>query len=144
VKRHAVALALLLLAGCGDGVPGGGPAPGPGPGQRACTEIGCDDSVAVELDRVPRGARVTLCVDGRCQPPQDVAPQLYTVTAPLRRGAGDRVRVTVTVRRGGRTLARAAKTFAVRKDRPNGPGCPPVCRFVNASFDVPSRTLQEI
>jgi hypothetical protein len=142
VKRLAAALALLLLAGCGDEVPEGGPAPGPGPTDRACTEIGCVDSVAVDLDRVPRGARVTLCVDGRCQPAQ--APQLYTVSAPLERGSGERVRVTVTVRRGGRTLARAAKTFAVRKDRPNGPGCPPVCRFVNASFDVPSRTLQEI
>jgi hypothetical protein len=143
VKRLAVTLALLALAGCGDEVPAGGPAPGPGPGQRACTEIGCNDSVSVDLDRLPRGARVTLCVDGRCQPAQDVSPQLYTAMAPLARGSGNRVRVTLTVRRGGRTLARVAKTFAVRKDRPNGPGCPPVCRFVNASFDVPSRTLQE-
>ena len=140
MKRLAVALALLPLAGCGE-VPGGGPAPSPVP--QACTEIGCLDSVAVDLDRVPRGARVTLCVDGRCQPAQESSPQLDTVSAPLGRGSGDRVRVTGTVRRGGRTLARAAKTFAVRKDRPNGPGCPPVCRFVNARFDVSSRTLQE-
>ena len=143
MKRLAVAVALLALAGCGDEVPGGGPAPGPGPGQRACTEIGCNDSVAVDLDRVPRGARVTLCVDGRCRPAQEPSPQLYTVMAPLERGSGARVRVTVTMRRGGRTLARVAKTFAVRKDRPNGPGCPPVCRFVSAEFDAPSRTLRE-
>ena len=137
--RFAIALALLALSGCGDGA--GGPAPEPT--GRTCTEIGCVDSVDVQVKRMPRGGRVRLCVDGRCQPAQPGSPDLHSVAAPIERGSGDRVRVTVTVRRGGRTLARVAKTFAVRKDRPNGPGCPPVCRFVNASFDVPSRTLQE-
>jgi hypothetical protein len=143
MRRSAIALVLLALSGCGGD--GDGDAAEPAPTARACTEIGCVDSVDVQLKRVPRGARVRLCVDGSCQPAKRAgSPRLYSVNAPLERGSGDRVRVTVTVRTAGRTIARVAARFTVRTARPNGPGCPPVCRFVNASFDVPSRTLQEV
>jgi hypothetical protein len=142
MRRLGIALALLALSACGDD-DDGGTAATPTPTARACTEIGCLDGVSVDVNRVPRGARVTLCIDGRCQPAQVAAPILYTVSGPLERSSGDAARISITVRRDGRTIARTAKRFEVRTERPNGPGCPPLCRFVNARFDFPSRTLEE-
>lgn len=135
MRRLVIAVALLALAGCGQDDEGGAAEPP----ARACTEIGCFDSARVVLDGAPAGARVTLCVDGRCERARS---GLGEVGARLARDGGDVVRVTVTVRKGGRTIARASERLPVRTERPNGPGCPPVCRFVTARFDVPSGTLE--
>ena len=138
MRRAIIALAVLATAGCGGDESGAEPAPTP----RACTEIGCSDGVYVELSRVPRDARVTLCVNGRCRRARAAGPGRWQVDAPLGPAPGDAVSVAVTVRRGGRTIARAAERLAVRTVQPNGPGCPPVCRMVTARFDVPAATLE--
>jgi hypothetical protein len=143
MRRLGIALALLALSGCGDDDGTAREPSPPVPTAQPCTEIGCLDSVEVDVNRAPRGARVTLCIDGRCQPAQTASPVIYSVRGPLERSSGDAVRVSITVRKGGRTIARETKRFAVQTDRPNGPNCPPVCRFVHASFDLPSRTLRQ-
>jgi len=140
MRRLGIALALLALGGCGDEEPEATPTVEPP--VRACTEIGCSDGVYVQLSDVPRDAEVTLCVDGRCRPARAGAPGLGQVDAPLGRAAGETVRVAITVRRGGRTIARASERLEVRTERPNGPGCPPMCRMATARFDMAAESLQ--
>ena len=140
MRKLGIAVALLALAGCGDEEPAATPTVEPP--VRACTEIGCSDGVYVELHDVPRDAEVTLCVDDRCRPARAGAPGLGQVDAPLGSAAGDAVRVAITVRRDGRTIARGAERLEVRTEQPNGPGCPPVCRMVTARFDMAAESLQ--
>jgi hypothetical protein len=61
---------------------------------------------------------------------------------PLPRTTGDTARVSVTIRKGGRTVARVSERLEVATVRPNEPNCPPVCRFIDARLDVRHRLLQ--
>jgi hypothetical protein len=133
--------AALALAGCG----GDDDADGTGaPPQAACTEIGCaPDGVEVEVAGIPAGeVEIALCVEKRkCVRRRRGEPlPLVGGSIPQR---GDRVRVTMIVRKDGREIARATRRLPVRISRPNGPDCPPPCRYVRARFDVPSSTLEE-
>jgi hypothetical protein len=140
-----LAAALLALAGCGDDgadAPRATATPTPPADGLACTEIGCNDIAQVEFVRAPRGrVQVRMCVEGRCQTSvsRGRAPEALGIPLPV--STGDRVRVTVTMRRNGRTVARVDERIPVRTVRPNGPDCPPVCRIANARLDVATGTL---
>ena len=144
-----LAAALLALAGCGGD--GGGDAPratatatAPADGL-ACTEIGCSNVAQVEFARAPRGrVEIRMCVEGRCQTSVSRGRAPVALGIPLPESPGDRVRVTLTMRRNGRTVARADEQIPVRTVRPNGPDCPPVCRMANARFDAALGTLEPV
>ena len=149
MRRHAITLALFALAGCGDD--GGGDAPRatatatPPAGGLACTEIGCSNVAQVEFEGAPRGrVEVRMCVEDRCQTSVSRGQPPVALGIPLPESVGDSVRVTVTMRRNGRTVARVDEQIPVRTTRPNGPDCPPVCRQASARFDVGTETLVPI
>lgn len=136
MRRLAIALALLALAGCGDDGAADEPTP------RACTEIGCNDLAEVRFEELPRGRLwIRLCADGRCELIRGDGRGLVQASVRLAQGSGDTVRVSVTIRRRGRTLLRVAERLPVTTSRPNGPGCPPVCRSVRAQLDFEARAL---
>ena len=85
-----------------------------------------------------------MCVEGRCQTSVSRGRAPVALGIPLSESPGDRVRVTLTMRRNGRTVARADEQIPVRTVRPNGPDCPPVCRIANARFDVALGTLEPV
>jgi hypothetical protein len=146
MPRGVLAVALFVLAaGCGSDGAGSEPSPTASPpAARACTEIGCGpEGAEVSLNRVPRGADVTLCVARRCVTEEDIGPGAQDIGEFLPR-AGDSVRVSVTVRQRGRVIRRAVERLQVRTDRPNGPDCPPVCGFIHARFDLPSGVLEAV
>lgn len=104
------------------------PAPGP---IVTCTQIGCSDGLAVEIDGFSEEVRIELAADGEtrtltCQPPgpcshfvPDFMPEQVTMTAVL----------------AGREEERAF-TPEYRDERPNGPDCPPVCRQAKVRWDL--------
>ena len=135
MRARLTIVALLALAGCG-----GDDADTSSPPQRGCTEIGCaPEGVEVDVQGLPAGnVEVALCVeDRRCV----TGGTPITGVLPKR---GDRVRVTMIVREDGREVARVTQRLPVRVSRPNGPDCPPPCRYVRARFDVPSGALEEV
>ena len=149
MRRLAITLALLALAGCGDDEGGDAPrattTPTPPGDGLACTEIGCNDIAQVEFAEAPSGrVEVRMCVEDRCQTSVSRGQPPVALGIPLPASEDDSVRVSVTVRRNGRTLARAAERIPVTTTRPNGPDCPPVCRIANARLDVASGTLAPV
>jgi hypothetical protein len=144
MRRLATTLALLALAGCGGDDGGDAPratATPPGDGL-ACTEIGCNDIAQVEFAEAPSGRVVVrMCVEDRCQRSVSRGQPPVALGIPLPQSTGESVRVSVTVRRNGRTVARAAEQIPMTTTRPNGPDCPPVCRVANARLDVALGTL---
>jgi hypothetical protein len=140
-------LPVLLLSGC-DLLP-----------PLACTDIGCTDSLFVEL--VPAtgeiepgvytatlaGDTTETCTftvgsaDGceRCVVESDC--DVYGVSG----SDGDRLTwtagvvegaVVITVERDGEVLLDDSFTPAYTESEPNGPGCPPTCTQGNASFAI--------
>jgi hypothetical protein len=149
MRTLATTLALLALAGCGDDgggdVPRATVTPTPPADGLACTEIGCNDIAQVEFARAPRGrVEVRMCVEDQCQTSVSRGRPPVALGIPLPESPADRVRVTVTMRRNGRTVARAEEQIPVRTTRPNGPDCPPVCRVANARLDVALGTLEPV
>jgi hypothetical protein len=147
VRRPAITLALLALAGCGDDgeAPRATATATPPSGGLACTEIGCSNVAQVEFEGAPRGrVEVRMCVEERCQTSVSRGQPPVALGIPLPQSVGDSVRVTVTMRRNGRTVARVDEQIPVRTTRPNGPDCPPVCRQANARLDVATKTLVPI
>jgi len=143
VRGRLGILAVLTLAGCRDG--DSAQAPTATPAQRACTEIGCaPEGVELDFQRIPSGnVEVVLCVEDRkCVHEEGHGAPLQLVGDFLPKGI-DRVRVAVTVRKDGRELVRLTRRFPVRISRPNGPDCPPPCRYVRLRLDVPTRTLED-
>jgi hypothetical protein len=134
MRARLAIVAVLLLAGCGGA---------DAPLQRACTEIGCGlDAVEVETHGIPSGnVEIALCVENRKCVRRQRGEPLLRLGAPIPK-RGERVRVTMIVSRDGRELARATRRLPVRISRPNGPDCPPPCRYVRARFDVPTSTLE--
>lgn len=91
----------------------------------SCTEIGCVDGVSVTVDQ-PGERPLEACVGAVCT---SGGEHLHVVGVPL----GERVEVVVRVV-GGAEVARAV--VPVEKTRPNGRGCPPVCRTARARLTV--------
>lgn len=143
MRRLGIVLAALVLTGCGDEGAADEPPPRETPpATRACTEIGCNDLAEVRFVRMPRGRLwIRLCADQRCELIRSDGRGLVRTGVPLAGGTGDTVRVSVTVRRRGRTLLRVAERLPVVTSQPNGPDCPPVCRSVAARFDFAARAL---
>ena len=114
MRWHRLAL-LLALAGCA--------------GERGCPDLaGCVSQLTV---RLPAGtASASACVEGVCT--SSVSDGALRV--PLsRRAEGDTAVVTVTLP-GQATPYEGEVTL--RRSRPNGPNCPPVCVTGTGEVDV--------
>ena len=119
-RRALLAIGTLLLMGCQQ--------PGDGGEQRACTLMGCSSGLQVEIRSPPEGAfrleaeapgssgrYVVPCADGAsCR---NVLLQDFTPS---------QVRIRI-VSDDGEAAWLAEPVY--RDHRPNGPGCPPVCRI---------------
>src|SRR5688572_10447594 len=125
---------LLLLAA----LPGCGEAPA-----AACTEIGClPASAQVLISGLPDAqGSVKLCAADRCRTVRGPRRQLTRVVVDLPETTDERVRVRIVVRSGGRVVAHDAALFTVETLRPNGPDCPPVCRFARGRLDIDTGRL---
>jgi hypothetical protein len=133
--RLAVLVALLAVAGCGDA----------GEGEAAdCTEIGClPTSAQVQLSGLPpTPAVVELCADDKCTTVRGTRSRLSRVAVALPESAGDRVRIRVRIRSRGKVMAEDEASIPVDSIRPNGPDCPPVCRFVRGRMDLATSRLE--
>jgi hypothetical protein len=128
-------LALGGLA-CGDDESAGagsngGDGGGGGPPVRACTEIGCASGLYLDVRAVrrelPEAERLRVCLAAKCRGFDLDRTDLVAMGL---RGLGERQRVAVrmvVLDAAGEPLARRRTTAPVRRSRPNGPGCPPVC-----------------
>ncbi len=137
--RLGTALLLAAVAGCGDDDGAGSAVP-----DHPCTEIGCGPpSAIVELSGMrAEPVAVTICAGQRCATVRSRGDQLTEATVGLPENAGDNVRVRVTVRSGRRVLTKQAAVVPVKFSRPNGPDCPPVCKFARARLDVATGALE--
>lgn len=102
-----------------------------GPPPRACTLIACAAGVRVRLGGLPAAARsARVCVAGRCGPVKPIE-RSRPLTARLprsQRTAGRVVQISIRLIDGqGQTVSRVSRRATVRRTRPNGPDCPPVC-----------------
>ena len=127
--RLALVFGLAGLGGCGALAPG------------ACTLIGCQDGLMVQLATVPSGDfRVELRATSPTSQPVYVfvcgsnTSCQHGVFFP---GYGeDQAFVTVVTSAGARTTEVTGIRY--RLTRPNGPNCPPECRQATVAADVPS------
>ena len=133
--RLAVLVALLAVAGCGDA--GGGEG-------SDCTEIGClPASAQIQLSGLPATpAVVEFCADDECTTVRGTRSRLSRVAVGLSRSAGDRVRVRVRIRSRGKVIAEDEASMPVDSIRPNGPDCPPICRFVRSRMDLATNRVE--
>ncbi len=107
------------------------------PEPRACTMIGCESGVAVDLSAVPSGA-----YSAEPPPLPDGAPTLKQCTTAAACGrslffegvATDSVAIRLTTSEGTRTLRARAEYVT---SRPNGPQCDPTCRQARVAVAVP-------
>ena len=131
-QRVAVLLAVGAVAGCGGDEPA------------ACTEIGCLPATAqVQLSGLPSTpAVVELCADDECRTVRGTRSRLGRITVALPESAGDRVRVRVSIRTRGRVVAEDEAFIPVEMMRPNGPDCPPVCRYARSRMDLAAGRLE--
>ena len=128
----AIAASLALL---------GATSAGADDGREACTLIGCDSAVTAGFAQTPADAfGAQICVDGRCgkthrlvrEAGADVLTQRLTN---CQRQAGRRVKVIARVFDQQRGLIASDNARAtVRRLRPNGPRCPPVCFMASLRF----------
>jgi hypothetical protein len=132
-------LSLLLCAACAKPESDAGPGAATGeaqPGARACTMIGCENGVTVQLASVPA---VPFSVE---LTPTGGAPTIKECTAATACGSelffagvsADSVTVKVTSP-AGESVTRAKAEYAVT--RPNGPQCDPECRQARVTATVP-------
>jgi hypothetical protein len=138
--------AAAALIGCGGDEDSAARPPAAGPPRVACTEIGCDSGVFLDVSpvrrRLPDAERLKLCLRRKCR------------TYPLRRvdlvnlsvrglREGQRVSVRMVVfGRDGEVLRRSAVRAPVRKVQPNGPQCPPTCFQVGVRLDRKTLRLE--
>jgi hypothetical protein len=130
-----VALVAVAVAGCGDG----------GAGEGAdCTQIGClPASAQVQLSGLPsKSSVVELCAGDECRTVRGTRSRLGRVSVALPRSVGDRVEVRVLIRSRGRVLAEDTALIPVESTRPNGPDCPPVCRYARSRMDLETKRLE--
>ena len=134
-SRLAVLLALVALAGCGDEA-----------GSSDCTEIGCQPATAqVQLSGLPSTpAVVEVCANEECRTVRGSRRELARVAVGLPRSAGERVEIRVLIRTRGRVIAEDAALVPVESMRPNGPDCPPVCRYARSRMDLETSELEHV
>lgn len=122
--RVALFLA-VLLAGCAPAAP----AP------RACTKIGCESGLAVEVEGTPQGSyRVEVRAAGEtprvreCPSPPECSQIFFADFLPAE--------VTVEVIAGAERSSRTVRP-QIEVVEPNGPGCPPTCRQARVTVPWP-------
>ena len=122
----ATVLAALALAGCAS---------------QACTTIGCQSSVSVDVSAVQglgssQAGRVKVCVDGNVNCVLVLAPKGQSVveavfpsgTMPSPSTAMDKpVSISVAVMNPGQTLVDGSVDATFTRLAPNGESCGPVC-----------------
>lgn len=147
VAPAALGAGLLLVAGgCGSQTAeGGGDRTGQDRGVRACTKIGCVSGTTVHLrglrPEASEASRVRICAGGRCR--TVALPAARATLGPASVRGRDRVRVRIVVmNRRGDAIARDSLRVRVRRRRPNGPGCPPVCRQADVRLDPDTLRLR--
>lgn len=107
------------------------------PDARACTMIGCESGVAVDLSAMPEGA---FSVELTPLPGDDATVKQCTTAAACGRSlffagvSADSVSVKVTTSAGTRTV-RTRATYTT--SQPNGPQCDPTCRQARVAVSVP-------
>ena len=129
-------MGLLCAAGCGGdtaGAPSGD-----------CTEIGCLPAYAqVQVSGLPEGPfRVRVCAEQRCHAVRGSRRQVNRVVVELPESVATSTRVEIEVRSRGRVIAKDGAEIPVESHRPNGPDCPPECRFARARLDLDTGRLE--
>lgn len=132
-------LAIGLVFAVGPTMPAGGEeAELPG-AIRECTLVGCESGVFARVGRIrrqlPKARSIELCSLGKCR-----SFRVRTDLASLRlrdvRGKR-RVRVKLVVRnRSGKRIHSDRIRVRLRRVRPNGPDCPPVCFSCMLALDA--------
>jgi hypothetical protein len=147
----ALVAVVLLVPGCGGGSgdsrssqgPGSPAAPGGG-GQVACTEIGCDSGLFLDLSpiaaKLPEVKHVKVCLEDRCQTFSPNEPLAMIIDRGLT--AEQSVTVTLTATdAAGHVVLRESKSVRTVRAQPNGHDCPPVCFQVPLELDPRSLHL---
>jgi hypothetical protein len=134
--RIGAALGLLCAAGCSDD-PGGSR-------QGSCTEIGCLPAYAqVQVSGLPEGPfRVRVCAEQRCNTVRGSRRQVNRVVVELPESVAESTSVEIEVRNRGRVIATDSAEIPVESHRPNGPNCPPECRFARGRLDLDTGRLE--
>jgi hypothetical protein len=139
------AFAAALVA-CGDDEDSSARTPTANPPPVACTEIGCDSGVFLDVSpvrkRLPEARRLKLCLRDKCRT-YSLARVGFVSLSVRGLRAGQRVSVRLVVfGERGEVLRRSAVRAPVRKVQPNGPNCPPTCFQVGVRLDRKSLRLE--
>lgn len=105
------------------------------PEPRVCTQIGCNSGLIVELPDVPSPYTVSVRVPGQDRPARvaECGPDRpCTGSEFFADYTPDVVEIQVTAAGDSRTEVFRPEYESVR---PNGPGCPPVCRQATVVFN---------
>lgn len=142
VALALIALAAAIVALAVDGGSDRDPAEPP-PG-RACTLIACSSGLTVHLSQPPaRVSSARVCVEGACGQPRPLGlGAIVTARLPdASRRAGARVSFVIELLDDeGRLVERLAGRATVRRSRPNGPDCPPICFQAETTLRAASRS----
>lgn len=107
------------------------------PVQRACTMIGCDSGVTVQLaslPAVPFSVELTAFPGGQSTLKQCTAEGACSATLFFEGVSADSVSIKVTTG-AGESVTGAKPAYTVT--RPNGPQCDPECRQASVNATVP-------
>ena len=150
----ALVVAALLAAGCGGGGAGdSGQSQGPGSpgsgadggGAVACTEIGCDSGLFLDLSpiaaKMPDAKKVEVCLEDRCQTFSPKESLAMVVDHRLKSEQSVTVTLTATDA-AGHVVFRESKSVRSQRAQPNGHGCPPVCFQVPLKLDAQTLHLE--
>jgi hypothetical protein len=132
--------------GCGEDDESSAREPNGGAPPVACTEIGCDSGVFLDVSpvqrRLPEAERLKLCLRKKCRTYSLARVDLVNLSVRgLREGQRVSVRLVV-FGEGGEVLRRSAVRAPVRRVKPNGPKCPPTCFQVGVRLDRQSLRLE--
>jgi hypothetical protein len=103
----------------------------------ACTMIGCEDGVAVELETVPQApfsVEVTPLPGGAATIKECATAEACGATLFFEEVRADSISVKVTSAAGTRTVG---VRISYSTSRPNGPQCAPSCRQARLRVPVP-------
>ena len=123
----SILVAVIAVTSCGPAAPEA----------RACTLIGCESGVAVDLSATPSGA---FSVELTPIPGGEATLKECTTAASCGRSlffagvSADSVEVKVTTAAGTRSVRTRAAYFT---SQPNGPQCDPTCRQARVAVELP-------
>ena len=143
-----LAVVTVMAIGCGDDEDSSARTPTAGPPPVACTEIGCESGVFLDLSpvrkRLPEAERIRLCLRRKCRTYSLARVDLVNLSVRgLREGQRVSVRLAV-FGQGGEVVRRSVVRAPVRKAQPNGPKCPPTCFQVAVRLNRQSLRLEAV